>query len=93
MHDIERHPLIGKDVQTSISSLNSYKLFELMQDGKFILLIHPTYIDKINKINIDSHKGDNRRNTRFQVKNIDAVLIRPDGHIATIEYTKIDNCE
>ena len=58
MHDIERHPLIGKRcTNLTISSLNkkSYKLFELMQDGKFILLIHPTYIDKINKINIDSH--------------------------------------
>ncbi|MGV2526672.1 UNVERIFIED_CONTAM: FAD-binding monooxygenase, partial [Bacillus thuringiensis] len=28
-----------------------------------------------------------------KLKNIDTVLIRPDGHIATIEYTKIDNCE
>ncbi|MED1157607.1 FAD-dependent monooxygenase, partial [Bacillus paranthracis] len=97
MHDIERHPLIGKRcTNLTISSLNkkSYKLFELMQDGKFILLIHPTYIDKINKINIDSHiKVIIGEIQDSKLKNIDTVLIRPDGHIATIEYTKIDNCE
>ena len=97
MHDTERHPLIGKRcTNLTISSLNkkSYKLFELMQDGKFILLIHPTYIDKINKINIDSHiKVIIGEIQDSKLKNIDTVLIRPDGNIATIEYTKIDNCE
>ncbi|MED3496815.1 FAD-binding monooxygenase, partial [Bacillus thuringiensis] len=58
------------------------------------LLIHPTYIDKINKINIDSHiKVIIGEIQDSKLKNIDTVLIRPDGHIATIEYTKIDNCE
>ncbi|GMR64648.1 MULTISPECIES: FAD-dependent oxidoreductase [Bacillus] len=97
MHDIERHPLIGKRcTNLTISSQNkkSYKLFELMQDGKFILLIHPSYIDKINKMNIDSHiKVIVGEIQDSKLQNIDTVLIRPDGHIATIEYTKIDNCE
>ncbi len=65
-----------------------------MKDGKFILLIPPSYIDKINKMNIDSHikivVGEIQDS---KLKNIDTVLIRPDGHIAAIEYTKIDKCE
>ncbi len=97
MHDTERHPLIGKRcTNLTISSLNkkSYRLFELMQDGKFILLIHPSYIDKINKINIDSHiKVIVGEIQDPKLKNIDTVLIRPDGHIADIVYNKVDNCE
>lgn len=58
MHNKQRHPLIGKRyTNLTISSQNkkTYKFFELMYDGKFILLIHPSYIKKIDKKNIDSH--------------------------------------
>ncbi|HDR7713531.1 TPA: FAD-dependent monooxygenase [Bacillus cereus] len=93
----ESHPLIGKRcTNLTIFSQNkkSCKLFELMTDGKFILLIHPSYIDKINKMNIDSHiKVVVGEIQDSKLKNIDTVLIRPDGHIAAIEYTKIDKCE
>ncbi|HDR7449784.1 TPA: FAD-dependent monooxygenase, partial [Bacillus toyonensis] len=97
MYAKERHPLTGKRcTNLTISSQNNktYKLFELMQDGKYILLIHPSYKEEIDKMNIDSHTkvvvGEIQDS---QLKNIDVILIRPDGHIAYIEYEKRDKCE
>ncbi|PEE40559.1 FAD-dependent oxidoreductase [Bacillus pseudomycoides] len=96
IHGMERHPWIGKRcTNLTIFSQNkkNYKLFELMHDGKFILLIHPSYIDKINKMNIDSHiKVVVGEIQHSELKNIDAVWIRPDGHIACIEHTRKETC-
>ena len=96
MHTKEKHPLIGKRcTNLTISSQNkkTYKLFELMQDGKYILLIHPSYKEEIDKINIDSHtKVVVGEIQDYQLKNIDVILIRPDGHIAYIEYDERKDC-
>lgn len=96
MHTKEKHPLIGKRcTNLTISSQNkkTYKLFELMQDGKYILLIHPSYKEEIDKINIDSHtKVVVGEIQDYQLKNIDVILIRPDGHIAYIEYDEREDC-
>ncbi len=96
MHTKERHPLIGKRcTNLLISSQNkkTYKLFELMQGGKYILLIHPFYKDEIDKMNIDSHTKVVLGEIQDpQLKNIDVILIRPDGHIAYIEYDERKDC-
>ncbi len=97
MHTKESHPFTGKRcINLTISSQNmkTYKLFELMQDGKYILLIHPYYKEEIDKMNINSHiKVVVGEIQDSQLKNMDVILIRPDGHIAYIEYDKRDYCK
>ncbi|HDR7384917.1 FAD-binding monooxygenase [Bacillus toyonensis] len=97
MHTKERHPFTGKRcINLTISSQNmkTYKLFELMQDGKYILLIHPSYKEELDKMNINSHiKVVVGEIQDSQLKNMDVILIRPDGHIAYIEYDKRDYCK
>ncbi|MDF9529394.1 FAD-binding monooxygenase, partial [Bacillus cereus] len=97
MHTKERHPLIGKRcTNLTISSQNTktHKLFELMQDGKYILLIPPSYKEEIDKMNIDSHiKVVVGEIQDSHLKNIVFILIRPDGHIAYIEYDEREKCK
>ncbi|MBC6974930.1 FAD-dependent monooxygenase [Bacillus sp. Xin] len=94
MHNTEKHPWLGKrcpNFSIYAQDQNNHTLYEVMHDGKFILLIHPSYVDMVDKINIDSHiRVIVGQMQHSELENIGAVCIRPDGHIAWIAHTKKD---
>lgn len=94
MHNTEKYPWLGKrcpNFSIYAQDQNNHTLYEVMHDGKFILLIHPSDVDMVDKINIDSHiRVIVGQIQHSELEKISAVWIRPDGHIAWIAHTKND---